>query len=357
MFNNRKRGPIEVDENGRPINNGQSQVDVTKLKNDFKRFITHGFIPLFILVVLIFLASTATFTVNEMEQALIVRFGSVDAVYVSQDADKIAQQLKASNKFSNVKVVEGKGLRFKVPFIDQVEKYNSMLLTYKTIPGEVTTLDKKKIVLDNNAQWRIVNPALFRISMGNIGSANARIDDLIFAKLREQIGVTYGTTLVSDKNYVYDMTIKIKDEINEEVAEYGMEIMDVRIAKTEFPEQNNANIFNRMRTERQKMANKLRAEGDEQYQVITAKAEKEATIIKAEAYAKAEEIKGQGDAEALEIYANTYNKDPEFYQFYKTLATYKATLGNKTKIVIDSDSDFAKYLFDAKLPTEKVIEE
>ncbi len=346
MFNNRRRGPIEVDEQGRPINRG-AQVDFAKLLKqlDLSNFFKKGILPLFIVLVVIVLLSTSLFTVNEMEQVLVVRFGSVDTVYVSGNVAEIEQQLADSNKFSNIRVIEGKGLKFKVPFIDQVERYNSRLLTYKTTAGEVTTLDKKKIVLDNNAQWRIVNPALFRISMVNLRSANARLDDLIFAKLREQIGKTKGSTLVSDKNYVYEMTQKVRDEINEEVEQYGMEVYDVRIAKTEFPEQNNANIFNRMRTERQKMANRLRAEGDEQYQIITAKADKEATILKAQAYAEAEKIKGEGDAEALEIYAEAYNKDPEFYQFVKTLSTYKKALGNKTKIVIDSDSEFAKYLF------------
>lgn len=353
MFKNFKKGPVEVDENGNPIF-GKSKaninnVDVNKM---LKNLFTKGMIPLLLLILIAFIAATATFTVNEMEHALIVRFGSVTTVYVAENGDVIREQLAKSNNFSDISVIEGKGLRFKIPFIDEVEKYNSRLLTYKTTAGEVTTLDKKKIVLDNNAQWRIVNPALFRISIGNQASANSRLDDLIFSRLREKIGKTYGTTLVSDKDYVYNMTGELRDEINAEVIQYGMEVFDVRIAKTEFPTQNNENIFNRMRTERQKMANKLRAEGDEQYQIITAKADKEATIIKAEAYATAEEIKGQGDAEALAIYAQAYNKDPEFYQFYKTLATYKESLGSQTKIVIDSDSEFAKYLFDMKLPTE-----
>ncbi len=358
MYNNRRRGPVEVDEQGRPINRGV-EVDLNKLFAKIKpgEFFKKGILPLLLLVLIVILLSNTLFTVNEMEQVLVVRFGSVDTVYVAENGEMIRQQLAESNNFSNIKVVEGKGLHFRVPFIDQVERYNSRLLTYKTTAGEVTTLDKKKIVLDNNAQWRIVNPALFRISMGNQRSANARLDDLIFAKLREQIGKTMGTTLISDKDYVYQMTQDVRDEINQEVRQYGMEVFDVRIAKTEFPEQNSANIFNRMRTERQKMANKLRAEGDEQYQIITAKADKEATILKAEAYAEAEKIKGEGDAEALEIYAEAYNKDPEFYQFIKTLNTYKEALGDNTKIVIDSDSEFAKYLFNIQIeatpiPTE-----
>ena len=218
-------------------------------------------------------------------------------------------------------------------------------MTYNTLAREVTTSDKKKIVLDNNAQWVIRNPLLFRITVNNVRSANTKFDDIIYSKLNEKIGLTDGSTLISDKEYVYAMTNQIKLNTNEEVETFGMEVIDVRIAKTELPESNYANIFNRMRTERQKIANKFRAEGQEQYKIKKAQASKEVTILKAEAYEKAQAIQGEGDALALETYANAYNKDPEFYAFYRTLESYKITLGDKTKIVIGADSEFAKYLY------------
>lgn len=338
-----RKGPVEVDDNGNPI--PKKKKPILK-KEDIKHLYKGFIIPLFILVLFIILASQVLFTVNEMEQALVIRFGKISRVIVEKNPEEARLAMESSGKFSDdVKIVTGKGLMFKVPFIDRVEKYSSQLITYKTLPGEVTALDKKKIILDNNAQWKITNPALFRISMGNVNNGNRRLDDLIFSGVREKVGKVDGSKIVHDKEFVYEMLGQIEKDINSIVVSYGMEVVDVRIAKTEFPEQNYENIFNRMRTERFKMANRLRAEGDEQYKIITANSDKKAEIIKAEAYAKAEKIKGEGDAEALKIYARTYNVDPEFYDFYKSLETYKKTLGNNTKLVIDSNSEFAKYLF------------
>ena len=300
----------------------------------------------FIFVMLAYvLATNCFFTVNEVEQAVVTRFGEVQTVIVKKITPEIEKEIYDIPQFEDVKIREGKGLFFKVPVIDQVEKYTSRLLTYNTLAREVTTSDKKKIVLDNNAQWTIRNPLLFRITVNNVRSANTKLDDIIYSKLNEKIGLTDGSTLISDKEYVYAMTNQIKINTNEEVSNFGMEVIDVRIAKTELPESNYENIFNRMRTERQKIANKFRAEGEEQYKIITAQASKEITILKAEAYEKAQAIKGEGDALALETYANAYNKDPEFYAFYRTLESYKKTLGDKTKIVIGADSEFAKYLY------------
>lgn len=341
-----KKGPVEVDENGNVINNKKSFFKGSLKPKNIKNFSLPIIISLTIVGLVALLVSQFSFTVNEMESALVIRFGSIQRVIVEENADIVEEKLKASGKFaSDVEVINAKGLMFKIPFIDDVEKYSSQLISYKTLPGEVTALDKKKILLDNNAQWRIVNPGLFRITMRNVENGNTRLDDLIFSSIREKIGKINGSRLISDKEFVYSMLEEIKDEVNRVVDGYGMEVIDVRIAKTEFPQQNNENIFNRMRTERQKMANKLRAEGEERYKVITANADKEAAIVKAEAYSKAEEIKGEGDAEAIRVYAEAYNKDPEFYSFIKTLETYKATLGSNTKLIIGADSDFAKHLF------------
>jgi len=300
----------------------------------------------FVFVILAYvLATNCFFTVSEVEQAVVTRFGEVQTVIVEKITPEIEKEIYDIPQFEDVKIREGKGLFFKVPVIDQVEKYTSRLLTYNTLAREVTTSDKKKIVLDNNAQWAIRNPLLFRITVNNVRSANTKLDDIIYSKLNEKIGLTDGSTLISDKEYVYAMTNQIMINTNEEVENFGMEVVDVRIAKTELPESNYENIFNRMRTERQKIANKFRAEGQEQYKIKTAQASKEVTILKAEAYEKAQAIKGEGDALALETYANAYNKDPDFYAFYRTLESYRKTLGDKTKIVIGADSEFAKYLY------------
>lgn len=339
-----KSGPVEVDENGNQVEKKRGLHGMGP--KNIKNLSLQIGISMAIVLVISLIVSQLFFTVNEMESALVVRFGSIQRVIVEDGAEKIAQDLKNSGKFAgDVEVVNGKGLMIRIPFMDTIEKYSSQLISYKTLPGEVTALDKKKILLDNNAQWRIVNPALFKITMQSVENGNTRLDDLIFSSIREKIGKINGSRLISDKEFVYEMLNEIRDEVNTQVESYGMEVVDVRIAKTEFPQQNNENIYNRMRTERQKMANKLRAEGEERYKTITADSDKQAAIIKAEAYQEAEKIKGEGDAEAIKIYAEAYNKDPEFYMFYKSLEAYKATIGTNTKLIIGADSDFAKYLF------------
>jgi membrane protease subunit HflC len=149
------------------------------------------------------LVTNSFFTVNEFDQAVVTRFGEVQVVIVEEKTPELEKEIYDIPQFENVKIREGKGLFFKVPVIDQVEKYTSRLLTYNTLAREVTTSDKKKIVLDNNAQWVIRNPLLFRITVNNVRSANTKLDDIIYSKLNEKIGLTDGTTLISDKEYVY----------------------------------------------------------------------------------------------------------------------------------------------------------
>ncbi len=302
-------------------------------------------LPLIVILAIVFVANTCTFIVGETEQAIVSRFNEIKIVIVEEKTPELIEDIQSNPKYEDVKIIERKGIFFKVPFIDTVEKYTSQLLTYNTMTREVTTRDKKKIVLDNNAQWKITNPLLFKIGARNIASANTKLDDIIYSKLNEKIGLTEGSQLISDKEYVYNMLSQVRNNTNKELRNIGIEVVDVRIAKTEFPKENYENIFNRMRTERQKIANKFRSEGEEEYQKIIAKAEKQATIIRADAYEKSQILRGEGDALAAEIYAGAYNKDPEFYEFYKTLTTYQKTLDEGTTIVIDSDSGFAKYLF------------
>lgn len=329
----------EVDENGEPIKQAGPQMP------KMPKVSVMSLMPLVLLLGVMFVFMTCTFTVNEMEQAVVSRFSEIQVVIVEDMSPEITDAIENSEKYKGVKVIARKGLFFKLPFVDEVEKYTSQLLTYNTTTREVTTRDKKKIVLDNNAQWRIVNPLLFKVGARSVASANTKLDDIIYSKLNEKIGLTEGSQLISDKEYVYNMLDQVKKNTNAEVTNIGIEVVDVRIAKTELPQENYENIFNRMRTERQKIANKFRSEGEEVYKRITAEAEKEATILRADAYEKSQILRGEGDALAAEVYANAYNKDPEFYKFYKTLLTYKKTLGEGTTIVIDSDSEFAKYIY------------
>lgn len=298
-----------------------------------------------ILILLVIVYNALTFRVYETEQAVITRFGEVQKIIVGDNAKAIEKAVVENQKLKDVKVVEGKGIRFKVPFVDQVEYFTDRYLTYDTNSREVITKDKKKVVLDNYVQWHIDNAALFKVTMKNERNAQLRIEDLVYSNINKEIGKITATDIISNKTEGEKMLQSVMEDVNKDLASYGMKVSDVRIKRTELPAENYENIYRRMQTERQSQAKKYRSEGQEEAQKIRSEAEKQATIIEAEAYEKAEKIKGEGDSEALRIYADAYGTDPEFYQFYQTLETYKKTLDGQTKIMIPQDSEFAKYLF------------
>ncbi len=300
-----------------------------------------GFVVLIILLSIAF--NAFTFTVEEREQVVVKQWGKIVKVVVDEKTDEIVEQIHNYNE--DIKIVGGKGLFLKLPIIQTTESYKNMLLTYDTDPREVTTKDKKKLLIDNYAQWKIKNPVLFIGVLKTQKEAFQRLDDIIYSMLNEEIGKVDAHVVISERDYVMKMLKRITENTNEKLAGSGVEVVDVRIKRTDLPIENYENVFNRMRTERQQAASKYRSEGEEEAQKIRSSADKEATIIEAQAYEKAEKIKGEGDAEALRIYAEAYNKDIEFYEFWRTLQAYKEILDSKTKIVIDPDSEFAKYLF------------
>lgn len=306
------------------------------------------FIVAIIIILAVVFLKAFTFTVDEREQVVIKQFNEVVKVVVDKKTPEFENSIKNNKQLKNVEVLEGKGIFFKLPFFQSTENFTNMLLTYDTDSREVITKDKKKLVLDNFAQWRIENPALFIISLKNENAAHQRLDDIIYSKLNEEIGKLDAHVVISDKKVVMEMLKRVTDATNEQMANYGMKVVDIRIKRTDLPIANYNNIFNRMKTERERAAKTYRSEGAEEAQKIRSLADREATILEAKAYEEAEKIKGEGDATALKIYADAYNKDPEFYAFWRTLQSYKTTMKGNTKIVIDSKSEFAKYLFDFK---------
>lgn len=333
-----------MDINTNNVYNINPKVDFSKFKGLFK--------IIFSTVIILVLASIAfnafTFKVDEREQVVIKQFNEVVKVVVNERTPELDNAIKNNNQLKGVKILEGKGLFLKIPFIQTAERFTHMLLTYDTDAREVITKDKKKLVLNNFAQWRIENPALFIISLKNENAAHTRLDDIIYSKMNEEIGKVDAHAVISDKKMVAEMLKRVTDSTNEQMINYGMKVIDIRIKRTDLPAANYNNIFNRMKTERERAAKTYRSEGKEEAQKIRSAADREATIIEAKAYEEAEKIKGEGDAAALKIYADAYNKDPEFYSFWRTLQTYKTTLKNNSKIVIDSKSEFAKYLFGSK---------
>lgn len=339
MFSKKKQTPINIH---------IEPVQKRKDKINFGKFAKFGGAFIILLILTLLLLKSFLFTVKENESAVVTKFGRIVRVVASNNNSDIEEAFKNNSNLQNAVLFTRKGLYIKLPFIESVKKYNSMLLTYDIAPREVITKDKKKLILDNNAQWIIENPALFMMSMGNETTAHTRLDDILYSKLNSEIGKTDAHVVISDKTYMNSMLEIITDSVNNDLKGYGIKVVDIRVKRTDLPNENNANIFTRMKTEREKQAKQYRSEGEEQALKIKSDADKQVTIIKAEAYEKAQKIKGEGDAEAASIYAEAFNEDPDFYKFYRTLLTYKNTLNGKTKIEIPINSEFAKYLFGAQ---------
>lgn len=318
-------------------------------KADFDKTVRKTF-KLILLGVLVLLALVIVaqmfYTVDETEHVIKYRFNEIVEVDVNNLTEQEYEALVNSDRYKTIKLRQGAGLRFKFPFIEKIEKLDNRLITYDTLPREVIASDKKKIILDNNAQWWIVDPVQFKITMNTVNAASQRVEDLMYSKMNEKVGQTTAQTLISDKAYVSNMLAEKTAELNVMMASYGIRVLDIQIRRTDLPTENNENIYNRMRTERDQMARQYRSEGKEEAEKIRSGADYEAAKVRAEANAEAQRIRGKGDADAAEIYNRAYNKDPEFYEFYKTLETYKATLPESgAKIVISPDSEFAKYLY------------
>jgi membrane protease subunit HflC len=292
-----------------------------------------------------------TFQLQESESAVVLRFGKIVGVYVknAKQADDVkAGILKENARLSDIKVYYGTGLRFKLPIIDSAKKYNNRLLTYDTAPRQVITADKKKLIFDNNAQWVIANPALFEVTMGRVEEAEKRLDDILYSMMNEKVGKMESLVLISDKAKVEQMQNDLAVEISKSMIAYGIQIFDIRVKRTELPVENYESVYNRMNTERERIAAQYRSEGDEAALKVKSDTDKQIMILLSDARKKAEIIKGEGDATAAKIYNDAYGTDKDFYQFYNTLEAYKVTMQSNTKLVIPSNSPFAKYLFGAQ---------
>lgn len=338
------------------MNNGATiDVDFQKVQQDIAKGAKKAgktVLLIILCVVALIVLLQCFYTVDETEHAVLFRFDEIVGVRVNNLTDEEYAALKEEPMYKNITLSRGAGLAFKLPFVDRVESYNNRLITYDTTPREVITSDKKKMILDNNAQWWIIDPAKFKITMNSINSANQRIEDLMYSKMNEKVGKTSAKDLVSNKEMIMNMLVDNANELNLTLDDYGIKVADIQIKRTDMPPENNENIYNRMRTEREQMARQYRSEGNEESQKIKSGADMEAAILRAEANAEAQRIRGKGDADATAIYNAVYNADPEFYRFYKTLETYRTILPESgAKIVISPDSEFAKYLYKSQKAT------
>ena len=301
--------------------------------------------------VALFLFSGALFTVSEADQVVITRFGKPIG-----------------------KALVKPGLHFKVPFIDTVNRFDKRFLAWDGDANQMVTADKKYIWVDTFARWRITDPLLFFQKVRNESGAQTRLDDVIDGATRTAVSSSKLIEMVRSTNDPLDRGMEIEDsellgentalekveygrsKIQERilklavqpVAEYGIELLDVRIKRINYVQSVQNKVFDRMVSERQRIAAQYRSEGQGEAARIRGQMQKELKQIESEAYKKAEEVKGNANAEATLIYAKAFEKDPEFYRFIKTLETYRKSFDENTTLVMDADDDFARYLGKAK---------
>ena len=246
-----------------------------------------------------------------------------------------------------VKTVTEPGLNVKLPFPFQEKiTFDDRLLEYDSPPEEILSKDKKSLIVDNYVRWKIVDPLQFLKTVQAIPTAKSRMDDIVYSELRRELG-THDMVEIITENREEIMDI-VTRQSNTATLAYGISVVDVRIRRVDLPAENEESIYARMEAERKRQANKFRSEGEEEAQKIRAATDRDKTIILADAYKEAEKIRGEGDAKAVQVYARSYSADPKFYEFVRTLDTYKKVVDDKTTLVLPSSSKLFKLLMDGK---------
>jgi len=278
-----------------------------------------GVITLVVLLIAVaILADASMFIVDEREQVVVTQLGQP------------------------VKTIQEPGLNYKIPFIQQLHTFDDRLVYSDAEPAQIYTQDKKNLIVDNFARWRIIDPLKFLVSVQNEFNAQTRLDDIIYSAVREELGQRTLVEIVSTHREAIMDTVTQRSRAS--ASTLGIEILDVRIKRADLPRENKANVFDRMKAERSRQAKEYRAEGEEAATKIRAETDLAVTRLTSDAFQRAQLIRGEGDAEALRIYAEAFQRDPKFYEFVRTLEAYEKSLGQGTTVVLPPNSDFFKYL-------------
>jgi membrane protease subunit HflC len=278
---------------------------------------------LYILPVLVIALATALssiFTVDEREKVLVLQFGEIK------------------------QVIDQPGLYLKVPFIQDILRYDDRILGVTTEPQEFTLGDQRRLVVDAFARWRIVDLRKFRraVGSGGVDAAQQNLGKIVNPEIRDVLGVATLETVLSNDRVV--LMNRIRDNARLKADTLGIEVIDVRLTRTDLPKQNLDATFKRMQAERQREATDEVARGNEAAQKLRAEADRSAVEVTSEANKEAEIVRGEADAKRIAIYAAAYGKDPEFFSFTRSLTAYQNALpGDNTSIVMSPDSEFFRY--------------
>ena len=266
----------------------------------------------------VFVGLSSVFTVNQTEQALVLRFGQA------------------------INVVREPGLYFKAPFIDSVQRIDKRILALDLPEQEVIASDQKRLRVDAFARYRVIDPLKFYQTLGTVERANSQLATFVNSGLRRVLGESTFQQVVRDERA--QMMARIRDQVNTQAANLGIDVVDVRIRRADLPEANSQAIYQRMQTERQREAAEIRAEGAEASQRIRARADRDVVVLLAEANRDAERVRGEGDGQRNAIFAQAYGQDRDFFAFYRSMQAYEQALGSSdTRLVLSPDSEFFRF--------------
>lgn len=275
-------------------------------------------IVVLVLIALLVVGFGSVFVIDETEQAIVTQFGQY--------------------RWSATEP----GLHFKTPFVQDVHRMERRVLGLDSTPGDYLTLDKKKLVADPVARWRIVDPLLFFKTVKDNVRAARRLDDIVKSEMRSEISSHEFGDIIG--NGRAPLMLAVTTRVREKAREYGIHVVDVRIKRADLPRDVQESVFQRMRAERDREAKRYRSEGAEEAAKIRAKTDKDVTILLAKAYQEAEKLKGEGDGDSTRIYASAYGKDAEFYNFVRALEAYEKSITPDTELVLSTSSDLFRYL-------------
>jgi modulator of FtsH protease HflC len=281
------------------------------------------------LIAIAVLAGLSLFVVDQRQNAIVFRLGEI------------------------VDIKTNPGLYMKIPIVDNVRYFDTRILTLDTAePERFITSEKKNVLVDLFVKWRIVDVRQYYISVGgDEARAQTRLSQTINSSLRDEFGNRTVHDVVSgERDKIMEF---MRDKANEDAGKIGVQVLDVRLKRVDLPQEVSESVYRRMEAERKRVANELRSTGSAESEKIRADADRQREVIIAEAYSEAQRIKGEGDAKASAVYARAYEQNPEFYSYYRSLEAYRASLRNRSDVlVLDPSSEFFKYLKNPGRPTK-----
>ncbi|MEK4230305.1 protease modulator HflC [Solibacillus sp. FSL H8-0538] len=319
LFANKNNKPGKVVDMEEPTSNKSK---APKKPVNMRQWMASGIVVTVLFAVFVILIANL-YVVKESEYKVVRQFGEV------------------------VKYEREPGLHMKIPFIQSVTTLPKNLMTYDMTEEEISTFDKKRIIIDNYAVWRVTDPKALISNAGTLVNAESRMEEFIYSVIRTELGQLDYDDIISDENSSRgSINDRVTARVNEFLAkdDYGIEVMDVRIRRIDLPAENEQSVYTRMVSERETTSQTYLSEGDADKRRIEAQTDRQVQELLATANKDAALIQAEGESQAAKIYNEAFSKDPEFYSLYRTLESYKKTIGEDTVIILPSDSPYAKLL-------------